>query len=147
VAQSLATRETVGREADITTSDPVRLDRVFGALADPTRRAILAQLAGGEATVGDVAEPLRMALPSVSKHVRVLERSGLIARRVDGRRHWLRLSPEGLRRAADFIDFYRPFWEQSVDRLASLTTELARSTATSHTPGPTPGHGRGKAAE
>jgi DNA-binding transcriptional ArsR family regulator len=123
----------------------VRLDRVFGALADPTRRAILARLAGGEATVGDVAEPLRMALPSVSKHVRVLERSGLIARRVEGRRHWLRLSPEGLRTAADFIDFYRPFWEQSVDRLAALTSELAASSATGHRSRSTPPHGRRKA--
>jgi DNA-binding transcriptional ArsR family regulator len=122
----------------------VRLDRVFGALADSTRRAILAQLAGGEATVGDVAEPLRMALPSVSKHIRVLERSGLIARRVEGRRHWLRLSPEGLRTAADFIDFYRPFWEQSVDRLAALTTELAGSTATQLPSESSPRHRRGK---
>jgi DNA-binding transcriptional ArsR family regulator len=122
----------------------VRLDRVFGALADPTRRAILARLAGGEATVGDVAEPLRMALPSVSKHVRVLERSGLIARRVEGRRHWLRLSPEGLRMAADFIDFYRPFWDRSVDRLAALTRELAASSVSEHPSGPTPRHRRGE---
>jgi DNA-binding MarR family transcriptional regulator len=85
-----------------------------------------------------------MALPSVSKHVRVLERSGLIARRVEGRRHWLRLSPEGLRTAADFIDFYRPFWEQSVDRLAALTTELAGSTGTQLPPESSPRHRRGK---
>jgi DNA-binding transcriptional ArsR family regulator len=106
-------------------SDPSVLDGVFGALADPSRRAILARLATGEATVGDVAAPLNMALPSVSKHVRVLERSGLIERRVEGRRHWLRLRPEGLRSAADLLDFYRPFWDASVDRLADLTAELA----------------------
>lgn len=106
-------------------NDPARLDRVFAALSDPTRRAILARLAMGEATVGDVAAPLHMALPSVSKHVRILERSNLIARRVDGRRHWLRLSPEGLRTAGDYFDYYRPFWSQSVDRLAALTADLA----------------------
>jgi DNA-binding transcriptional ArsR family regulator len=103
-----------------------QLDDVFGALADPSRRAILHRLAAGEATVGEVAEPLDMALPSVSKHVRILERSGLIQRRVEGRRHWLRLRPDGLRTAGELLDFYRPFWEASVDRLASLTEELAR---------------------
>jgi DNA-binding MarR family transcriptional regulator len=87
-----------------------------------------------------------MALPSVSKHVRVLERSGLIARRVEGRRHWLSLSPLGLRTAADFIDFYRPFWEQSVDRLAALANELADSSATGDT-SRTPRHGRGKTTQ
>jgi len=105
--------------------DTPRLDDVFGALADPSRRAILARLAQGEATVGDVAAPLNMALPSVSKHVRILERSGLIQRRVEGRRHWLRLRPDGLRTAGELLDFYRPFWEASVDRLAMLTKELA----------------------
>lgn len=105
-------------------SDSVTLDHVFSALSDPTRRAILARLVVGEATVGDVAAPLKMALPSVSKHVRLLERSGLISRRVDGRRHWLSLSPDGLRTAGDYLDFYRPFWSQGVDRLAELTGEL-----------------------
>lgn len=106
--------------------DELHLDGIFGALSDPSRRSILAHLAAGEATVGDVAGPLDMALPSVSKHVRILERSGLITRRVDGRRHWLRLRPEGLRTAGDYLDFYRPFWESSVDRLAGLTAELLR---------------------
>jgi DNA-binding transcriptional ArsR family regulator len=106
-----------------------RLDDVFGALADPSRRAILARLARGEATVGDLAEPLDMALPSVSKHIRILERSGLIQRRVQGRRHWLRLRPDGLRTAGELLDFYRPFWDASVDRLADLTTELVAQSA------------------
>jgi DNA-binding transcriptional ArsR family regulator len=79
----------------------------------------------GEATVGEVAAPLSMALPSVSKHVRLLERSGLITRRVEGRRHWLRLSPDGLRTAGEYLDLYRPFWTQSIDRLARLTASLA----------------------
>lgn len=105
-------------------ADAVRLDRIFGALADPTRRAILARLVAGEATVGQVAAPLAMALPSVSKHVRQLERSGLVARRVEGRRHWLRLSPEGLRTAGEYMDLYRPFWTQSIDRLSRLTASL-----------------------
>jgi len=104
--------------------DQAQLDGIFAALSDPTRRAILARLGAGEATVGDVAAPLRMALPSVSKHIRVLEEAGLIERRVDGRRHWLRLRPDGLRVAGDYIDFYRPFWEASVDRLAALTARL-----------------------
>jgi DNA-binding transcriptional ArsR family regulator len=122
--------------------EPERLDRVFGALADPTRRAILARLVVGEATVGDVAAPLGMALPSVSKHVRLLERSGLIARRVEGRRHWLRLSPDGLRTAADYIDMYRTFWEQSVDRLADLTASFTGSTPESRPIQPTERGGR-----
>jgi len=116
--------------------DAQPLDGVFNALADPSRRAILAQLATGEATVGDVAAPLDMALPSVSKHVRILERSGLIERRVDGRRHWLRLRPDGMRTAGEYLDFYRPFWEASVDRLTHLTVELIGGKAAPGTTGP-----------
>lgn len=104
--------------------EPRSLEALFGALADPSRRAILARLASGEATVGEVAEPLDMALPSVSKHVAILERAGLIERRVEGRRHWLRLQPDGLRTVNQYIDFYRPFWEASMDRLAGLTAAL-----------------------
>jgi len=104
--------------------DQRSLDGIFGALADPSRRAILAQLASGEATVGEVAEPLAMALPSVSKHVAILERAGLIDRRVDGRRHWLRLRADGLRTVNEYVEFYRPFWEASMDRLAGLTAAL-----------------------
>lgn len=117
------------------------LDGVFAALADPSRRAIVARLAAGEATVGDVARPLNMALPSVSKHVRVLERAGLIERRVDGRRHWLRLSPAGLATAGEYMDTYRRFWDASVDRLADLTAELAGGRASESATG-APGVGR-----
>jgi DNA-binding transcriptional ArsR family regulator len=105
-------------------NDVETLDRIYGALSDPTRRSILVHLAGGEATVGEVAAPLRMALPSVSKHVKILERAGLVSRRVDGRRHWLRLEPGTLHRADDWMAFYRPFWEASVDRLADVASEL-----------------------
>lgn len=112
--------ETIDR-----TNDSSGLDAVFAALADPNRRAILARLAAGEATVGDVAAPLDMALPSVSKHVRVLERSGLVVRRVDGRQHWLRLSETGWRRASDYVDGYRCFWESSLDRLSDMVRGMA----------------------
>ncbi len=103
---------------------PSELDRVFAALADPARRAIVDRLAGGEATVGAVAAPLAMALPSVSKHVKVLERAGLVTRRVDGRQHWLRLSPEGFRSTADWLAHHEQFWSESVDRLAELVAGL-----------------------
>ncbi|MDH4111584.1 MAG: metalloregulator ArsR/SmtB family transcription factor [Actinomycetota bacterium] len=100
------------------------LDRVYGALADPARRSIVRRLAHGEATVGDVAAPLHMALPSVSKHIKVLERAGLIGRRVDGRRHYLHLEPQALRTAEEWLGFYRPFWEEGADKLAALVAEL-----------------------
>jgi DNA-binding transcriptional ArsR family regulator len=109
----------------IETTTAGSLDAVFAALADPNRRAILARLAVGEATVGDVAAPLGIALPSVSKHVRVLERSGLVVRRVDGRQHWLRLSESGWRRASDYVDGYRWFWESSLDRLSDMVRGMA----------------------
>lgn len=105
-------------------SDSVSLDAVFFALADPTRRAILERLAEGEATVGVVAEPHDMAMPSISKHVKVLERAGLIARRVEGREHWLRLAPEGFETPAEWFTHYQQFWSGSVDRLERLLTQL-----------------------
>lgn len=100
------------------------LDRVYGALADPARRSILRTLASGEATVGEVAAPLDMALPSVSKHIKVLERAGLVGRRVDGRRHFLHLEPLALQTADRWLAFYRPFWEGGADKLAALVAEL-----------------------
>jgi DNA-binding transcriptional ArsR family regulator len=100
------------------------LDRVYAALSDPARRSIVRRLARGEATVGEVAKPLDMALPSVSKHIKVLERAGLVARRVEGRRHFLRLEPNALRTAGEWLSFYRPFWEGGADRLSALVAEL-----------------------
>jgi DNA-binding transcriptional ArsR family regulator len=100
------------------------LDAVFHALADPTRRAIVERLAQGEATVGTVAAPHDMAMPSISKHVKVLERAGLISRRVAGREHWLRLQPEGFRSPTEWFAHYQQFWTGSVDRLERLLTEL-----------------------
>jgi len=94
------------------------LDRTFSALADPTRRAILARLRGGTATVGEIAEPFEMSLHGVSKHVRILERAGLVGRRIRGRSHHLHLVATPLAAAAEFTDHYRAFWEARLDALA-----------------------------
>jgi DNA-binding transcriptional ArsR family regulator len=101
-----------------------RLDRTFGALADPTRRAILARLAAGQASVTELAEPFDMSLPAVSKHLKVLERAGLIAR---GReRQWrpARLEAGPLKEVAEWAERYRRFWEESYDRLDQYLDEL-----------------------
>jgi DNA-binding transcriptional ArsR family regulator len=101
-----------------------RLDRTFAALADPTRRAILARLATGETTVTDLAEPFEMTLPAISKHLKVLERAGLISR---GReRQWrpARLEAGPLRDVAEWTGRYRRFWEQSYERLDEYLDEL-----------------------
>jgi DNA-binding transcriptional ArsR family regulator len=82
------------------------------------------QLAGGEATVGQLAAPFEMALPTISKHLKVLERARLIARRIEGRVHWIRLEREGLEPATDWLDFHRVFWSEGVSRIdAALATE------------------------
>ncbi len=106
----------------------IRLDRTFAALADPTRRAILARLAGGEATAGELARPFPISAPAISRHLRVLERAGLIARRRDGQHQRLRLEPKALRTAAEWLDFYRKFWSESLDQLAAHleTVQLGR---------------------
>jgi DNA-binding transcriptional ArsR family regulator len=99
--------------------DPERsLDRVFRALGDRTRRALLAQLARGPAPITELAAPHAMSLPAVSKHVRVLERAGLVARAVDGRVHRCSLDAVPLRDAAAWIDEYRGFWEGALEALA-----------------------------
>ena len=101
-----------------------QLDRTFAALADPTRRAILARLTGGEASVTELAEPFAMSLPAVSKHLKVLERAGLIAR---GReRQWrpARLEAGPLKEVADWMEPYRRFWEESYDRLEEYLEAL-----------------------
>ena len=96
---------------------PNALDSIFGALADPTRRAILARLASGEATVNELAAPFAMSQPAVSKHLRVLERAGLIARGRDAQRRPCRLQPETLKTVADWVAYYEQFWTESFDRL------------------------------
>ena len=97
--------------------DQERLDAIFGALADPTRRAILARLALGEETVNALAQPFAMSQPAVSKHLKVLERAGLIARGRDAQRRPCRLHPEALKTVADWVARYEHFWTESFDRL------------------------------
>jgi DNA-binding transcriptional ArsR family regulator len=100
------------------------LSVVFGALADPTRRAILARLASGEATVTELAAPFDMSLPAVSKHLKVLERAGLIARGRDAQWRPCRLDAGPMREVSDWVEHYRKFWEQSLDRLDEYLKEL-----------------------
>lgn len=95
-----------------------RLDGVFSALADPTRRRILETLSRGDQCVTALARPYRMSLPAISKHLRVLEHAGLIRRRRDGRVHHLRLEAKPMREAAEWIQEYRQFWEGALDSLA-----------------------------
>ena len=94
------------------------LDRTFAALADPTRRAILARLARGEAAVGELAKPFAISLPAISRHLRVLEEARLIERRVSAQWRVCRLRAAPLESAAGWFDDYRRFWEESLDRLA-----------------------------
>jgi len=103
---------------------PDRLSTTFAALADPTRRAILAKLASGEASVTELAEPFKMSLPAVSKHLRVLERAGLIARGREAQWRPCRLEAGPLKTVADWLEFYRRFWERSFDRLETYLDEL-----------------------
>ena len=92
-------------------------DSTFAALANATRRDILARLAGGEATIGELADAYDMSLNAVSKHVMTLEQAGLVTRRVDWRTHYIVLNPEPLRAAHEWLDLYRAFWEHRLDAL------------------------------
>jgi len=96
-------------------TDP--LSTIFAALADPTRRAILSRLAEGEASVTELAKPFALSLPGISKHLKVLERSGLIARGREAQWRPCRLEPSRLKEVADWVDRYRRFWDESFDRL------------------------------
>jgi len=100
------------------------LSATFAALADPTRRAILARLVAGETSVTALAEPFSMSLPAISKHLKVLERAGLIARSRDAQWRPCRLTADPLKDAADWLEHYRRFWEQSFDRLDGYLKEL-----------------------
>ena len=100
------------------------LSATFAALADPTRRAILARLASGECSVTELAEPFEMSLPAVSKHLRVLERAGLIARSREAQWRPCRIEPGPLKEVADWTERYRPIWEQRLDRLDGYLQEL-----------------------
>jgi DNA-binding transcriptional ArsR family regulator len=102
------------------------LSTTFAALADPTRRAILARLARGEASVTELAEPFSMSLPAVSKHLKVLEGAGLIARSRDAQLRPCQLEARPLKDAADWIEHYRRFWTESFDRLDEYLDELKK---------------------
>jgi DNA-binding transcriptional ArsR family regulator len=101
-----------------------RLDLTFAALADPTRRAILARLARGVASVQELAEPFEMSQPAISKHLKVLERAGLISVDIDAQRRPRRLEPKRLEEAVDWIERYREIFEQNYQRLDALLDEL-----------------------
>lgn len=102
------------------------LDATFGALADPTRRAILARLALGEASVKELAEPFAMSQPAISKHLRVLENAGLISRGRDAQRRPCRLEAQALGQASTWLEEYRQFWEESFERLDELLEEMKK---------------------
>jgi DNA-binding transcriptional ArsR family regulator len=100
------------------------LDRTFSALSDPTRRAILARLAQGDAAVSELASPFAMSLPAISKHLRVLEQAGLVERTKGGRVHRLRLVARPLHEAAAWIAYYQHFWEQQLEALADYLRDI-----------------------
>jgi DNA-binding transcriptional ArsR family regulator len=102
------------------------LSITFGALADPTRRAILARLTKGQASVTELAKPFDMTLPAISKHLKVLERAGLITRSRDAQWRPCRLKAQRLEEAADWVERYRVYWERSFDRLDEHLRELQR---------------------
>ena len=108
------------------TATPDPLSLTFAALADPTRRAILARLSDGEASVTELAEPFDMSLPAISKHLKVLERAGLIARGRDAQWRPCRLEASPLKQVADWVGHYRRFWEESFDRLDAYLRELQK---------------------
>jgi DNA-binding transcriptional ArsR family regulator len=118
-----------------------RLDAVFHALSDPTRRQMLRVLADGERTVGELAAPFRMSLAGAAKHVKMLERSGLLRRTVRGRTHICRLEPAPLASASEWFRYYTRFWEQSLDALEAALREedverLPRKSKSSASKGP-----------
>jgi DNA-binding transcriptional ArsR family regulator len=119
---------------------PDRLSLTFAALADPTRRAILARLTSGQTNVTELAEPHSMSLPAISKHLRVLERSGLIERSRDAQWRPCRLTAAPLKAAVDWMEQYRRHWEGSFDRLEAYLKELQQKSP----PAPKPRHARRK---
>lgn len=100
------------------------LDAVFAALADPTRRSILSRLANGEASVNELAEPFSMSQPAVSKHLKVLEKAGLIERAIDKQRRLARLQAQPMQSAVHWLEEFRKFWSSSFDQLDDLLEEL-----------------------
>jgi DNA-binding transcriptional ArsR family regulator len=108
-------------------TQPQNLDAVFAALADPTRRAILSRLAAGEASVNEIAAPFEMSQPAISKHLKMLERAGLIGRGVDKQRRPARLKAEPMAAAVSWLEEFKQFWSSSFDRLDDLLVELKKA--------------------
>jgi DNA-binding transcriptional ArsR family regulator len=121
-------------EAMPTVPSPELLDATFAALADPTRRAIVARLAEGETHVGDLVQRFPISGPAISRHLRVLEDAGLIERQVDARWRICRLRPDALRDAHAWLSRYRDYWEHSLDRLAELLEDPAPPAAPAASP-------------
>ncbi len=111
------------------TSEPQNLDAIFAALADPTRRAILGRLATGDASVNELAEPFAMSQPAVSKHLKVLERAGLVERDIDQQRRPARLKAEPMAAAVSWLEEFKTFWSSSFDQLDGLLDELKKAEA------------------
>jgi DNA-binding transcriptional ArsR family regulator len=120
------------------------LSTIFAALADPTRRAILARLAGGEASVTELAEPFAMSMPGISKHLKVLERARLIGRSREAQSRPCRLEANALKEAAGWIERYRRFWEESFDRLDDYLREVQAQEKKTAKPKKEKRNGRGK---
>ena len=110
----------------------VTLDATFAALADPTRRAILARLITGEASVSELAEPFDMSLPAISKHLAVLERAGLVAKSREGQRKYCRITATPLRSATTWLDDYRRHWEANLDSLDAYLTRVQQTSSEEH---------------
>ncbi|WP_421759168.1 ArsR/SmtB family transcription factor [Devosia sp.] len=110
-----------------------QLDLTFAALADPTRRAILARLAEGEATVNELVEPFNISQPAISRHLKVLEAAGLVSRGKDAQRRPVRIEAQPMAEAVSWLEAYRKFWEQSFGRLDSLLAEIQSITPKSGT--------------
>lgn len=108
-------------------SKPDNLDAIFIALSDPTRRAILARLIEGEATVMELAAPFAMSQPAISKHIKMLERAGLVSRRRDAQRRPVKIEGPALKAATDWLESYREVWEQNYARLDTLLDDLQRA--------------------
>ncbi|MEC5384945.1 metalloregulator ArsR/SmtB family transcription factor [Uliginosibacterium sp. H3] len=121
-----------------------QLDAVFGAVADPTRRAILARLAQADARVTELAGDFPISLNSVSKHIRMLERAGLVSRTVSGRDHVLSLNARPMSEAADWMDFYRQFWEQRLAALEAFVRSRRKTASAAEKPADKPVVRKGK---
>jgi DNA-binding transcriptional ArsR family regulator len=115
------------RMGNVSQARSAALDVTFAALADPTRRAILARLAKGEASVNELVEPSHLSQPTISKHLKYLARAGLVERRRDAQFRLCRLNPAPLEAASAWLDDYRAFWEGSLDRLAAYVKDLQRT--------------------